>query len=214
VNSNNIHQYSLITSTSSPVPDTTLVMPPWPYDKPPLFTAMSDLREDPGALLVWYDGERIWCRYFDGQWNDWCYPLSPAGAIVVNEGFLSICSAQDGYYVAWLERTSTDPTVVYVPRSAVVGLESSAPESGALQLLPSENPFASSIIVSCSGSSMPAELSVFDMTGRLVRNLTDRQGLSFIWDGRDGSGSAVPTGAYLIQGEADGQVSSIRVVKF
>jgi hypothetical protein len=209
-----VDQYSLICSTSSPVPDTTIAMPPWPNGQPPLFAAMSDVREDPGALLAWYDGASVWCRYFDGQWNDWCYLLSPDEPIDVDTGFLGVCSAQDGYYVAWLEYGSADPTVVYVPRPGVEGTEDALSFiAGELLLQPSMNPFVSSITLICSGSSIPVELSVFDMTGRLVRNLTDRQGSSFLWDGRDVSGTVVPTGTYLIQGAVNGQATSIRVVK-
>ncbi len=208
-----VDQYSLISSTSSPVPDTTLAMPPWPDEQPPMFAAMSDVRDDPGALLAWYDGEHVWCRYFDGQWNDWCHLLSNAEQIEVETGFLGVCSAQDGYYVAWLEEGSDDPTVVYVPRSSVVGIEASSPEAGELLLRPSSNPFTSSVTVLCSGPDVPDQLDVYDVTGRLVRDLTDRQGSSFLWDGRDGSGTEVPTGTYLIHGTVGGELSTLRIVR-
>ncbi|MDM7991974.1 MAG: T9SS type A sorting domain-containing protein [Candidatus Fermentibacter sp.] len=208
-----VDQYSFICSTASPVPDTTLAMPPWPDGQPPLFAAMSDVRSDPGALLAWYDGDHVWCRYFDGQWNDWCHLLSPEEPVDIGAGFLGACSAQDGYYVAWLEDGSADPTIVYVPRSSVVGIEGSSPESGGLLLRPSSNPFVSTIAVTCAGSSIPSELEVFDLTGRLVRNLTERQGSVFLWDGRDGSGSVVPAGTYLVRGAVDGEIAAVRVVK-
>lgn len=208
-----VDQYSFISSTSSTVPDATLPMPPWPDAQPPLFMAMSDVRDDPGALLAWYDGEHVWCRYFDGQWNDWCYRLSPEEPIAVGSDFLSVCSAQDGYYVAWLEEGSADPTVVYVPRSGVEGIEGSSPEAGELFLRSSSNPFTSSVTVLCSGSSIPDRLDVYDITGKLVRSLSDRQGDSFLWDGCDGSGSEVPIGTYLIRGAAEGRMSSLQIVK-
>ena len=83
----------------------------------------------------------------------------------------------------------------------------------ALVLSSSCNPFSSSVTITCSGPSLPGQLMVYDITGRLIRSLSDREGSSFLWDGRDGSGSEVPTGTYLIQGAIDGQASSIRAVK-
>ena len=75
------------------------------------------------------------------------------------------------------------------------------------------NPFGSSVTITCEGEALPGQLMVYDITGRLIRSLSDREGSSFFWDGRDASGTEVPTGTYLIQGAVDGQPSSIRVVK-
>jgi hypothetical protein len=82
-----------------------------------------------------------------------------------------------------------------------------------LSMNPSCNPFNSSLTIACEGDALPGQLMVYDITGRLVRSLSDREGSSFTWDGRDASGAEVPTGTYLIQGAVDGQVSSIRVVR-
>jgi hypothetical protein len=91
--------------------------------------------------------------------------------------------------------------------------DSSGVAEPALVLSSSCNPFTSSVSVTCEGPSLPGQLMVYDITGRLIRSLSDRQGPLFLWDGRDGSGSVVPAGTYLIQGAIDGQVSSIRIVK-
>ena len=53
----------------------------------------------------------------------------------------------------------------------------------------------------------------FNITGRLISSLSDREGSSFLWDGLDGSGSEVPTGTYIIQGAIEGKATSIRVVR-
>jgi hypothetical protein len=82
-----------------------------------------------------------------------------------------------------------------------------------LVLDPSCNPFSSSVTITCEGPSLPGQLMVYDITGRLIRSLSDREGSSFTWDGRDASGAEVPPGTYLIQGVVDGQVSSVRVVR-
>lgn len=77
----------------------------------------------------------------------------------------------------------------------------------------SSNPFFENLIITCEGPALPGQLMVYDITGRLVRSLSDRQQDSFLWDGRDASGTEVPGGTYLIQGAVDGQVSSVRVVR-
>jgi hypothetical protein len=75
------------------------------------------------------------------------------------------------------------------------------------------NPFSSSVMITCEGPSLPGQLMVYDITGRLIRSLSNLEGSSFLWDGRDASAAEVPPGTYMIQGAVDGQVSSIRVVK-
>jgi hypothetical protein len=82
-----------------------------------------------------------------------------------------------------------------------------------LVLSSSCNPFSSSVTITCSGPSLPGQLMVYDIMGRLIRSLSDREGSSFLWDGRDGSGAEVPTGTYMIQGAIDGRATSIKVVR-
>jgi hypothetical protein len=94
-----------------------------------------------------------------------------------------------------------------------IGDDSTDVAEPALVLSPSCNPFSYSVTVTCGGPSLPGQLMVYDITGRLIRSLSDRQGSSFLWDGRNGSGIEVPTGTYLVRGAIDGQVSSLRVVK-
>lgn len=107
------------------------------------------------------------------------------------------------------------PSGIYVIPNETIqnGIEGGEPFPGDLTLRPSCNPFASSVAITCEGSSQPAMLEVFDIAGRLVRSLSNPEGASFTWDGRDEAGAAVPTGTYLIRGYADGQVSSVMVVR-
>jgi hypothetical protein len=99
----------------------------------------------------------------------------------------------------------------YAPETGIQGPE--GPSSPSLSLHPSCNPFSSSVTITCSGPSLPGQLTVYDITGRLIRNLSDLEGSSFLWDGRDVSGANVPVGTYLIQGALDGQLSSIRLIR-
>lgn len=121
-------------------------------------------------------------------------------------------------FLAW------DTSIITPPELTIVlgwfdhnwlGIEddSSGTTEPSLVISPSCNPFPENVTFSCEGPSFPGQLMVYDITGRLIRSLSDRDGSSFLWDGRDGSGAEAPTGTYLIQGAIDGQVSSLRVVK-
>ncbi len=121
---------------------------------------------------------------------------------------------QGGYIVAgqiWDEVHSdwNGYLLRYAPETGIEGEESVL---GQLILHPSANPFSSSVTITCEGDALPGQLMVYDLTGRLIRSLSDRQGSSFLWDGHDGSGEEVPTGTYLIRGVVVGQASSLMVV--
>jgi len=102
---------------------------------------------------------------------------------------------------------------VYLNSTIQEGLEGDVPSGEPPTLDPSCNPFTSSVTIACEGPSLPGQLMIYDITGRLIRSLSDREGSSFLWDGRDRSGARVPTGTYLIQGAIDGQATSIKVVR-
>jgi hypothetical protein len=125
--------------------------------------------------------------------------LSQGGYIVAGQIWDHVHSDWNGYLLRYAPET---------------GIESDPDrQEQGLSLSPSCNPFSYSVTVTCQGPSLPGQLMVYDITGRLIRSLSDRQGSSFLWDGRDASGAEAPTGTYLIQGALDGQVSSLRVVK-
>lgn len=73
---------------------------------------------------------------------------------------------------------------------------------------PQPNPFNPVVLIPFSvGCRGVVELGVYDMRGRLVRQLTS--GLltegrySEQWDGRNGAGSAMPAGVYLVRIKLD-----------
>lgn len=94
-----------------------------------------------------------------------------------------------------------------------IGDDSTMTDEPAPVLSSSCNPFSSSVTINCEGPSLPCQLMVYDISGRLIRSLSDREGSIFYWDGRDGAGSEVSPGTYLIRGAVEGHVSSVRVVR-
>jgi len=62
-----------------------------------------------------------------------------------------------------------------------------------------------------NGLPSPVSVSVYDLSGRLVRELGTVGNNEKVWDGTDENGRAVPTGVYLLRLEA-GNASSIKKV--
>jgi hypothetical protein len=74
---------------------------------------------------------------------------------------------------------------------------------------------------SCGGVSIvvpsiyaeDVELFVYDLAGKVVRVLSERNGSTFIWDGHDSSGHEAPTGTYIIRGIVEDRTATVRFVK-
>lgn len=82
----------------------------------------------------------------------------------------------------------------------------------------SPNPFAEGTVIQFDVASVDAEvrLEVYDVAGRLVRNLepvVQRSGRYFItWDGRNDNGGQVASGVYFCRLEVDGRSHTRRAV--
>jgi hypothetical protein len=57
------------------------------------------------------------------------------------------------------------------------------------------------------------QLLVYDISGKVVADLSEEEGSVFQWDCRDRSGSTVPSGIYIIQGIVGNRSTSVRFVK-
>lgn len=61
------------------------------------------------------------------------------------------------------------------------------------------------------GLSVSVQVSVHDITGRLIKNIGTVTNGEKVWDGTDKNGKVVPTGVYLLRLEA-GNASAIKKV--
>jgi hypothetical protein len=87
------------------------------------------------------------------------------------------------------------------------GVEQGPAESVAFvpTLVSHPNPFQTSTIISLSypetGIGHPASLSIYDVSGRLVKTFTSHQprvtSYEFVWDGTDSQGKNLPGGVYF-----------------
>jgi hypothetical protein len=76
------------------------------------------------------------------------------------------------------------------------------------------NPFRSStrVMVQNARDAAPVRsLRIYDVAGRLCREISLRNGREASWDGRDATGRPAPNGVYFIAGEAAARVRVVRV---
>lgn len=114
----------------------------------------------------------------------------------------------------------SDPTPVMITiqtETSIPGGDSERTPS--LLLPPQPNPFSGSTTLSfCPARAGVARADVFDLSGRLVRTLSDGEiaagrTQSVTWDGRDSTGREVPSGTYFIRLTTSDDVRHVRIVK-
>ena len=143
------------------------------------------------ALVDEYDttplsGEGI----FKGAWG--CYPFAPSGNIYIND-------RPAGFFVFVLDSTVSIPSITFA-------LEQNHP-----------NPFSPSTEISFRVDRDAAVvLSIYDVSGKLVRTLVNRDvGASthvVIWDGTNDAGTPVASGVYFYRLKAGGKVLTRKAV--
>jgi hypothetical protein len=82
-----------------------------------------------------------------------------------------------------------------------------------ISLILSSNPFHDFLTIEVTGVSWLSELSVYDITGRIVRSLGLGEGNTFQWDGRDDEGNDLPVGTYVIRAESQSITTAAKIVK-
>jgi hypothetical protein len=106
----------------------------------------------------------------------------------------------------WLIKTILNNTDVWAGGSAL----------GGPLLWCRPNPFQGSTTITFRTAAGPARLSVFDLSGRLVRGLVDdpveRGEHQVTWDGRADDGSVLPSGVYFQRLDVPGQSTRTRVL--
>ncbi len=133
--------------------------------------------------LTWSSYERI---TFANGWSyvPWISQDSGKLHVVWWESDRPPHSGDEIYYKLY----TPDPTETFEDRSVL-------PESLSISAYP--NPFNSSVTLSLS-SSVPAKLKIYDLLGRVIRELEYEAGSSLIgWDARDALGNKVSSGIYF-----------------
>jgi len=102
--------------------------------------------------------------------------------------------------------------------AGVVGVEEPAPGVRPLLTLAGPNPARGPVrFLLAAPAGTPARVEVFDLQGRLVRNLLEgpvpAEGASLLWDGRDGAGRSTAAGLYLVRAVVGSRSAVQRVVR-
>ncbi len=189
---------------------------PWSEPSRSSPCAMSGNPGDEGLLMVWYYAGEIRCRHYQSEWNGFDH-IVQTGVSSVSEGNISVCSVEDGYWVAWLAGGATEPELVFVSRDVVTGIEN--PEGSYIEdlsMVLSPNPCPGNLSISLFGISGEAvsDILIYSTDGRLIRALTLQAcNAPVIWDGCDLSGDLAPSGTYLVRGIVENRSVSARFVK-
>lgn len=111
----------------------------------------------------------------------------------------------------------------YIDDISVTGSTGIGPDGGSESISPlsvtaSPNPFADMILLELQGANAEQTgIEVFDLTGRLVRELsptTAAGNWTAVWDGRDSAGQSVPAGFYVARfSNSAGEVRTIRMIR-
>ncbi len=97
---------------------------------------------------------------------------------------------------------------IFIP-SAVQNIAQPAPE---LNCFP--NPFTHAISISIkTTATVPVEVEIFDINGKLVRKLSLQNGVQTVWDGTDFSNASCPAGTYFIKATQNGKSVVKKVVR-
>lgn len=130
--------------------------------------AMSCNREDDGLLLAWIQDDNIMCRHYSNGWNPETYTVLYGVGNIFHINF-AVCSDSLGYWIAWWDESKSDPEVLFVDRGYVTGIESSSGSvAGVVSVRPEFNPASGDVRLDVVTPGIPAEISVYDMTGRMV----------------------------------------------
>ncbi len=179
----------------------------------PMATVPLYLFDMGGADLSWSASESTsWLQItpLSGTVNSWTY-----GTLACQ---VDGSNLRDGVYTAPVQITSNDPTTpsmtVTVELTVDSGNATATPDApGPFTLIGAvPNPFNPTTVVRFNlPSAQPAQLSLYDVQGRLVRTLVDGPrpaGLNEVrWDGHDAMGRTVASGTYFARLHAGAQSS-------
>ena len=94
-----------------------------------------------------------------------------------------------------------------------VNEETNSPEKVEISAYP--NPFNSALTIELNGATEYAEISITDISGKIIKNFTMPKSTynytAFRWDGTDQNGEKVPSGKYFITVKSKNGITSLPV---
>ncbi len=154
------------------------------------------------------NGDTQWTRTFGGGEGDGASSVQQTfdGGYVVAGGTSSFGAGESDVYLIKTDSMGNVAVSVAEPRTGPT-------RAPALSLCCEPNPFRTRTAISLQlTADSPAELAIFDASGRCVRTLTVNRAPCTVWDGKDELGQPLPSGAYFARLDAAGQHASTRIV--
>jgi len=151
-------------------------------------------------------GDTLWTRTYGGASDDWgyCVEQTPDGGYVIAGSTYSFGAGLDDLYL--IKTDSLGNVAVAEPKAGPTRAPS-------LSLTCEPNPFRTRTAISLQlTADSPAELAIFDASGRCVRTLTVNRTPCTIWDGTDELGHPLPSGTYFAVLTDSDQYASARVI--
>jgi hypothetical protein len=143
------------------------------------------------------------------SWTPVSYPLNAYGGQTMRLRFRFI-SDYDTQYEGWYIDDVTMPTEIGIEE-----FEAGGPAASALTVSPNPYSRSTTIAYQISGDCSHAFVSIYDASGRLVREfrIDDRPDGRITWSGDDEHGTEVPAGIYFIEIRADGVSHAEKLIR-
>ncbi len=133
----------------------------------------------------------------------------PEGDLPAGTQSRGLCFDTDGYL--WVSDFNAEKIYKI---DITTGIEGSVDPLEQPGLTVSTNPFSSSVNISVTGASGPADIAIYDLSGRNILRTELAADASFTWDGKTASGETTPAGTYLIHATSQtGQMMRTLVTK-
>jgi hypothetical protein len=170
--------------------------------------------------LVWYPAANLFVGWNGGSslytlnpktWMWSAHPAASGNAVTPtapnSNGTFGRFQYDAAHNVFVVVNQNTENVFIYKPDFSGTGAEGGVPGKAASMLTVSPNPFGSKAIVSFANPGKSAELSVYDVSGRLVKTFVKIQGSSVVLDAHD-----LINGLYFLKATVSGQQYTKRLM--
>ncbi len=174
--------------------------------------------------------EGLWYQFPDSLYSSNMEPMSPYARVVLEDdvrcgcvdlsverdGFKAVVNSQPFYRA--IDNDATGTRLDFFRRMlqffdilTAVDDPGSAPLPQMTSLAAYPNPFNAHVTLGLSGIPDGARITIYDMSGRLVKAFPDIHGSSIVWDGTNDQGQSVTSGLYFAKATSGDKTASVKL---